>query len=516
MADDTAQFTVSLQDQVTGPAGDMLSSITGLDGGLMGLVGTALAAAAGLGALVVAGAGLALSMSDARAKLDAIEAGLTGSTAAGQATIAMIDSLGASTGLTRDQLSTMAMSLQRVGIEGDALKAQLTALASVQALSGDAGVTAYENALAKLNEGIPITSKQLLSLQQAGIPVDAIAKQLGYASIPALQKALKSGAISAQQFKDAMTSAVTASGAQALAVQANSLANQWARFKEAIGHLFEGVDAGPFLDGLKSVLHLFDADTASGQAMKAAITATFNAIFSVAAKVFPYIKKAIELVIIAALKIYIAFKPVIASFKQLFAGVGSGLNPLKFFEMSLNGLVDIMQFVAKYVSLVIKGIQEMVKIFSSAKDAAKELINGLVDGISNGAGLVWDAIKNMAKGAMSALKGVLGISSPSKVFAGFGQHVGAGFAQGIAGASVQVQHSAVKMSAAAVSGVAKAGAPKAGNDNGKGGSGKVIHVTFQSGAIQVNGANSQSAQELSEHTMSLALERVALTQGLGK
>ena len=511
---DSAEFLVSLKDEVSGPADEMLSSITGLSGGLTGLLGAALGAVAGLGALVVAGAGLALEMSDARAKLDATMNALAGSTQAGQATIAMIDQLGASTGLTRDELSSMAEKLMAVGIQGDALKAQLTALASIKALTGDAGVTAYESALAKLNEGLPVTAKQLLALQEAGIPVDAIAKQLGYDSLPALQKALKSGKVSAQQFKDAMTNAVTASGAQALEVQANSLANQWARFKESIGHLFEGVDAGPFLAGLKSVLHLFDADTASGKAMKAAITATFNAIFSLAAKVFPYIKKAIELVIIAALKIYIAFKPVIAAFKQLVSDGGPSIDFLKFFKLELGGFVAMGQRVANSIMFVIKAIVFLQNTFQHAKDAAKEMIQGLVDGISNGAGAVWDAIKAMATGAMDTLKKTLGISSPSKVFAGFGKHVGAGFAQGITGASVQVEHSAGKMSAAAIGGATKAAAPKAHNDNGKGG-GKVIHVTFATGAIQVSGAG-QSAQEISEHTMALALERVALTQGLGR
>jgi TP901 family phage tail tape measure protein len=68
---------------------------------------------------------------------------------------------------------------------------------------------------------------------------------------------------------------------------------------------------------------------------------------------------------------------------------------------------------------------------ASASGAAKGLIDGLVNGIKSGAKWVVDAIENLGTGAMDALKSLLGISSPSKVFAGYGGNVVDGFVKGL-------------------------------------------------------------------------------------
>jgi TP901 family phage tail tape measure protein len=65
--------------------------------------------------------------------------------------------------------------------------------------------------------------------------------------------------------------------------------------------------------------------------------------------------------------------------------------------------------------------------------AGKDLIRGFINGIKNMAGAVAGAAMDVAKGAVNGIKNFLGISSPSKVFAGLGENVGEGFVQGIAG-----------------------------------------------------------------------------------
>jgi phage-related protein len=65
--------------------------------------------------------------------------------------------------------------------------------------------------------------------------------------------------------------------------------------------------------------------------------------------------------------------------------------------------------------------------------AGKDLIRGFINGIKNMAGRVAGAAMDVAKGAVNGIKNFLGISSPSKVFAGLGENVGEGFVQGIAG-----------------------------------------------------------------------------------
>ena len=519
---DLPPLVVSLTDQISGPAKSAASSLEMMGGSaadLAGPLGIAVSVVAGVAtALVGATAALsafAIEATEARAKIEGTFSALAGGAAGADKAIATMDALGASTGMTRAQLAPMAEQLLAMGVPLNALKGQLTALATVQAL-GMNGTATYTEILKKLNEHIPISTRSLAQFSTMGISVADVAGRMGL-SVQALELQLKKGTVNATAFQNALEAAVTAKGADALAAQANSLSSQMALFKENIMHLFEGVDTGPFLAGLKSVLQLFSQDTASGRAMKMMITGAFDAIFKVASYVWPWIKTAIELVVIAALKMYIAFKPVIAAFKQLVTDGGPSIDFLKFFKMELGGFVMMAQRVANAIMFVIKAVVFLENTFKHAKDAAKELITGLVNGITGGAGLVWDAIKNLGTGAMNALKGVLGIHSPSTVFAGFGHNIGLGLAQGIDGSAPHVAGAATRLGgAAAIKPASIAGGGAAGGARGVAGkSGNTIHVNFAAGSVVVNGANARSAEELSQHTMAMAFEKLSLAAGLG-
>src|SRR5690606_34002570 len=56
---------------------------------------------------------------------------------------------------------------------------------------------------------------------------------------------------------------------------------------------------------------------------------------------------------------------------------------------------------------------------------------GLANGISSAAETVVSAITGVVGGAVDAAKALLGIESPSRVFAAMGRNVGAGFEQGV-------------------------------------------------------------------------------------
>jgi len=61
----------------------------------------------------------------------------------------------------------------------------------------------------------------------------------------------------------------------------------------------------------------------------------------------------------------------------------------------------------------------------------KNVINGIIKGIKNGAQAIANAAKEVAQAALDAAKGFLGIESPSKVFEGVGLNIGAGMVEGI-------------------------------------------------------------------------------------
>lgn len=62
-----------------------------------------------------------------------------------------------------------------------------------------------------------------------------------------------------------------------------------------------------------------------------------------------------------------------------------------------------------------------------------QIVDGLINGITGGASRVANAISNMATTAINTAKSILGIASPSKVFAGIGAFTSEGFAEGILG-----------------------------------------------------------------------------------
>lgn len=129
----------------------------------------------------------------------------------------------------------------------------------------------------------------------------------------------------------------------------------------------------------------------------------------------------------------------------------AGLNLIKSLVQVLwNNKVQILQTGVKLIGALIEGIISMAgqlgsyvlklakKIPEKIKEGiarVKEIPGDIVDGIKNGLKAKWDALveyfKGLAEKLPKGVKKVLGIASPSKVFAEIGYYTTAGFAQGI-------------------------------------------------------------------------------------
>jgi phage-related protein len=66
-------------------------------------------------------------------------------------------------------------------------------------------------------------------------------------------------------------------------------------------------------------------------------------------------------------------------------------------------------------------------------DIGKQIVEGLIKGIEGMVGNVANAVKGIGSSVVNAAKGILGIFSPSTVFATIGSQVGAGLSLGITG-----------------------------------------------------------------------------------
>jgi phage-related protein len=516
-----------------------------LTGGLSLVVEVAAAVVLGLGALVIAGAAFAIKASEAKNASISLWNALGQGKITGEAVDDMLDNLRESTGLTKEALGPLTEGFLRMGITSkDALENLTKAAASAEAMAkggGEAFTKLFQqvNTAAETGQKLSIPYKKLQAqLVAMGLNVDDLAQQMGMSG-DALTKGLKAGTVDAKKFGDAMQDAVLKKGAGPLATMAASSANLGKLLQEYLGDLFEdlGKDIAPFMNEVKSLFSILDSKAnPSGQALKEGIGAFFKQVFAAATKVVPMVKHFLLDVIIYGLKAYIALKPIARWFLELRNNekVMSALSTgFKIFLGVLLVIAGAIALVLGFVVLVVAAIWAMMigvvmlgktlfefvdgayssfgEWLASIPGLALDFINGLVTGIKNGAGMVYDAVTGLGKGAISAFKGALGISSPSKEMAKLGGFTAEGLAGGMDDKSGMVANSSGSMAGVVMSSASGAAPSASGNTSSSGGGGGAI-ANFEAGSIVINGAG-KSAEEISDEMMALAWERAAATAG---
>ena len=107
-------------------------------------------------------------------------------------------------------------------------------------------------------------------------------------------------------------------------------------------------------------------------------------------------------------------------------------------ELGLKMVLSLVKGLAnnlpKLVSSVLDMIATIVKTFvSSIPDivsVGKQIVEGLWNGIKSMASWITNKVKNFFSGIVDSVKGVLGIHSPSRVFAGIGENMALGLSDG--------------------------------------------------------------------------------------
>lgn len=113
--------------------------------------------------------------------------------------------------------------------------------------------------------------------------------------------------------------------------------------------------------------------------------------------------------------------------------------PGRIWEWLKNVVSDIgrwgSELYQKAKSAVVNVVDSIIGWFkelpSNIYNIGKDIITGLWDGINSMISWVWDKITGFFGGIVDGVKDVLGIHSPSKVFAQLGKYSGEGFAQGL-------------------------------------------------------------------------------------
>jgi phage-related protein len=143
----------------------------------------------------------------------------------------------------------------------------------------------------------------------------------------------------------------------------------------------------------------------------------------------------------------------------------------------------------------------------------RDILNGLINGITSRVDAAVTAIGGVASKLKAKFTGMLGIQSPSRVFAGYGMNIGEGAALGILRGVPGVQRAVSKLSALTASGalataVHAVGLPAPG---GAGSAGQLtIHFAPQI-TIQ-GGGNAQQTAQMTVAEMERMLKRVIAEQ----
>lgn len=524
----------------------MQEEMAAATGGLSVAVEVIGAVVAGLGLLAFALAKTAIEASTAKGQMLSMFDALGAGKMSGEEVDVMLDGMRDKLGVTKDAMVPLVKEFMAMGVSGkEALEEMTTAALSAKALMGGAEsasqafmkLTKKIQLAAETGQGLKLPLKGLGSLAEMGLNVDDVAQKMNM-SVSDLTNQLKAGSVDATKFGDALNQALIEKGKGPLEKMGMSLSNLGGMLKEYIGDMFEDMQKPvyEFLGAVKDAFGVFSQAQPSGQAMKTGIQSVITKILEYATKLVPIMKHFFLDMIIFGLKAYIAIKPIIKWFQEL----RNNQTVMNALQAAWEGLkvvlvivgVAIAAVVAVFVALwaiqaaIVIGIYALVGAISDfvggagqaiwdwakgAGQAAYDFIKGLVDGITNGAQMVIDAVKNLASGAWKAFKGVLGISSPSKLMMEAGINVGEGAAGGIE-QSTKTVADASKGLGGAVSGGFEAGT-KADSSGSSGKSSGGVNVTFASGSIVINGAG-KSAEGITEEMLVLSFERIALATGL--
>jgi len=327
--------------------------------------------------------------------------------------------------------------------------------------------------------------------------------------------------------------------------------------------------------GVSILADLFDKTTVAGEALQFLFESIFQPIVDQATNA-AYVVEAFYLgFLIGALKLYIGLKPAIKAIAEFFGFEDTSLESLlaivtkagEYAAYVFAGFAVVFGVLAVAVALalvpvaaiaaavyllitaVIAAGAALLGIFVSAWQSVTaffagldlvqvgtDIVLGLARGISGAASYVLSAITGVVGGAINAAKSLLGISSPSKVFADIGVNTGEGMTSGVEDGTADVQAAYkemvspdVALTAATTSGAAlaeadasaasipsAADAPSSGVSASESGGGGALR-DFSNAMFNFYGVkDAEGAEQKFREMLLMADEELALMLGAGE
>ena len=382
---------------------------------------------------------------------------------------------------------TIAIAAWAIGLADTARNADLTAQAlgvlnprvlALRAGYADLGTeTGLANAqldgIAKGLIGAHIAAKDLPKALRAAALSEAA---LGQGGAQEFQAQMLASGKSVSSFSDKVSSQLGGIVAKKLL----SIGAQTAQLHDNLAHLFGGLNIDPVLTGLQKLVGLFDETTASGSAIKFLFEKVFQPIIDSADMASTAVEAFVLGIEIGVVNAYIAAKPLIKTISSLFGNsdtstadtmamitkaveylvpailVAVGIFAAFAVAVGAVIVVGVALQVAVYavvaavigagvaiVAGVIGAFQSVTKFLGSIDLATvgSNILTGLVNGLLGAGPAVIKAITGVVGGAITSAKALLGIHSPSKVFAEIGGYTAEGFSDGIESGAPDAQAS---------------------------------------------------------------------------
>lgn len=463
-------------------AGDA-SGMLGQAGGMMGRLGGAGAVAgAALGALAVAFAAItaaagafAMALGRAIAKMESASLAfkmLAKDGTGGVKTLSKTMQLAADLGLPVDQTVKSMQKLLSMQFDRSTATEILKMGAALRSLgAGQGEVDRVILAMSQIKATGKLQGDELMQLAEAGVSVDlvyrALAKRLGKTKEEVI-KLKEAGKIGADLAISAIQDAVKAKGGVSsfddmITPQMKTISGKWRQVTSTMSMVWLQMvskASGPLQDVL---IPIFDEIVgfmkgAGGEKFGAALSDGIAFVADIIEGVWPLVKGFGKGLMAGFEKMGPAFSQLGGVFQDLFGagntdGMVDGFVALgEAVALLASGFALLIGWVAAAVGWLVSlnaasadaggGISILMNMAASlmgmgdgfltaGMDLGNALINGLVSGLQGGAQGVIDAITGIAGDAIAQAKAILGINSPSKVFAEIGAGVTDGFVRGV-------------------------------------------------------------------------------------
>lgn len=388
-----------------------------------------------------------------------------------------------------------------------AIVAVATAVATLTAaaIAGIAAISSWAVQLADGARTARLLSDGIAGTVAGGRELDATIKRLGSVVPQTREELLQMAAdlaktgLKGKELGDALESAAI-KAAQAkfgpdFQKQTLSLTNQTARLKANLTSLFAGLKIEKLLEGFSRLVDLFDETSVTGRAIKVVFESLFQPLIDGVVEWIPKMERGFIQFEILVLKALIAIKPFgsqILWVAEVFGVLAAivALMTVGFMVAVITPFAIIIGLAATLVAAVMEVINTFRNFYTtlssmSLAEIGTAMIQGLANGITGAGGAVLSAITGVVTGAIGAAKNLLGIASPSKVFAEIGGYTAEGMAGGVDDGAKDVQGSLEAMVAPPTEAAAGAGAPAAGGGGGPSFAGLTI-------VVQSNGDDPQS------------------------